>query len=186
MPFLSLWFPVIVSAVVIFVASSIIHMALTYPKADIKPLPNEEAVRDAIAKGNPSPGLYFTPHCADHKQMNDPAKKQMFEKGPVAMLTIFAKGAPVMPRLLAQWFGFCVFVSFVAAYVARHTLHPGDDGMLVMRITGTVAFAGYALSNISDSIWKGQPWSNTFRAMIDGAIYALLTGLTFRLLWPAA
>src|SRR5437899_7784056 len=92
----------------------------------------------------------------------------------------------MLQKNLALWFGFSLFVSFVAAYVARHTLHPGDDGMLVMRITGTVAFAGYALSHVSDSIWKGQPWANTVRAVVDGAIYALLTGLTFRLLWHAA
>ncbi|HEU4401102.1 MAG TPA: hypothetical protein VFT43_03275 [Candidatus Polarisedimenticolia bacterium] len=186
MPFGSLWIPVILSAVVVFVASSILHMVLKYHKADMKPLPNEGAVREALAKGNPAPGVYFTPYCAEMKQMNEPAAKEKFEKGPVAMLTIHPKGAPMMPKLLALWFSFSVLVSFVAAYVARHTLHPGDDGMLVMRITGTVAFAGYALSHLSDSIWKGEPWSNTVRAFVDGAIYALLTGLTFRLLWPAA
>ena len=186
MPFGSLWIPVIVSAVVVFVASSILHMALKYHQADYKSLPNEGAVREALAKGSPAPGIYFTPYCADMKQMKEPAIKEKFEKGPVAMLTIYPKGAPMMPKLLALWFAFNVFVSFVAAYVARHTLHPGDDGMLVMRITGTVAFATYALSHMSDSIWKGQPWSNTVRAIVDGAVYALLTGLTFRLLWPAA
>lgn len=186
MPFGTLWLPVIVSAVVVFVASSIIHMALKYHKADIKPLPNEDAVRAALAKANPPPGQYFTPYCADHAAMNEPAIKEKFEKGPVAILTVLPKGAPVMPKHLALWFGFSLLVSFVAAYVARHTLHPAAGGMLVMRITGTVAFAGYALSNISDSIWKGQPWGNTARAALDGAIYASLTGLTFSLLWPAS
>ncbi len=185
MPFGSLWLPVIVSAIVVFVASSILHMVLKYHKADFKPLPNEGAVREALAKGSPAPGIYFTPYCADMKQMNDPAIKEKFEKGPVAMITVCPKGAPMMPKLLALWFGFTLLVSLVAACVARHTLHPGDGGMLVMRITGTVAFAGYALSHVSDSIWKGQPWANTLRAVVDGAIYALLTGLTFRLLWPA-
>src|SRR5438093_8878899 len=117
--------------------------------------------------------------------MKDPAIMAKYEKGPVAMLTLLPKGAPKMSKHLSLWFGFCVLTSFVAAYVARHTLHPGDDGMLVMRITGTVAFAAYALSHLSDSIWKGQPWVNTARAVVDGVIYALLTGLTFRLLWPA-
>jgi hypothetical protein len=186
MPFGSLWLPVIVSAVVVFVASSIIHMALKYHKADVKSLPNEDAVREALAKGNPAPGLYFTPYCAEHKQMKDPAIKAKFEKGPVAMIAVLPKGAPMLPKHLALWFTFSVLVSFVAAYVARHTLHPGDDGMLVMRITGTVAFAGYSLSHVSDSIWKGQPWANTARAFLDGAIYALLTGFVFRLMWPAA
>lgn len=186
MPFGSLWLPVIVSAVVVFVASSIVHMALKYHKADYKALPNEDAVRDAIAKGNPAPGVYHTPHCADMKQMKDPAIVAKFEKGPVALITVMPKGAPMLPKHLALWFAFSVLVSFVAAYVARHTLQAGADGMLVMRITGTVAFAGYALSSLSDSIWKGQPWSNTARAFLDGAIYALLTGLVFRLMWPAA
>jgi len=186
MPFGSLWLPVIVSAVVVFLASSIVHMALKYHKADIKLLPAEDGVREALAKANPSPGIYFTPYCADHSKMKEPATMEKFEKGPVAMLTVFPKGAPMMPKHLVLWFGFSLLVSFVAAYVARHTLHPGDDGMLVMRITGAVSFAAYALSNLSDSIWKGQPWGNTTRAVIDGAIYAVLTGITFRLLWPAA
>jgi hypothetical protein len=186
MPFGSLWLPVIVSAVVVFVASSILHMALKYHKADYKSLPNEDAVREALAKGSPAPGIYFTPYCADMKQMKEPAVKEKFAKGPVAMLTVYPKGAPMLPKHLALWFAFCILVSFVAAYVARHTLQPGADALLVMRITGTVAFAAYAFSHVSDSIWKGQPWANTARMLVDGAVYALLTGLTFRLLWPAA
>jgi hypothetical protein len=186
MPFGSLWLPVIVSAIAVFVASSIIHMALKYHTADMKSLPNEDAVRDALGKGNPAPGIYHTPYCVDHKKMQDPAIRAKFEKGPVAMITVLANGRPSMPKYLALWFSFSVLVSFVAAYVARHTLHAGDDGMLVMRITGTVAFAGYALSHVSDSIWKGQPWSNTARAFLDGAVYALVTGLVFRVMWPAA
>jgi len=186
MPFLSLWIPVLVSAIVVFMASSVIHMALKYHSADHKRLPNEDAVREAIAKADPPPGVYFTPHCADHKQMNEPAMMEKFKKGPVAILTIYPKGAPMMPKHLAMWFGFCLLVSFVASYVARLTLHPGEEGMLVMRITGTVALAGYGFSHMSDSIWKGQPWGNTARALLDGGIYSLLTGLTFSMLWPTS
>jgi hypothetical protein len=186
MPFGSLWLPVIVSAVVVFVVSSVLHMALKYHKADHRPLPAEDTVRDALGKADPAPGVYFTPHCPDMKQMNEPAMKEKFARGPVAIITVLPKGAPMLPKHLALWFGFSLLVSFTAAYVARHTLHPGDDGLLVMRITGSVAFAAYALANLSDSIWKGQPWSNTARAVIDGCVYALATGLTFRLLWPAA
>lgn len=186
MPFGSLWLPVIASAVVVFAASSILHMVLKYHKADYKRLPNEDAVRETLAKGSPAPGVYVTPYCPDMKQMQEPAIKEKFVKGPVATLTVYPRGVPRLPKHLAQWFAFSVLVSFVAAYAARITLHPGADGMLVTRITGTVAFAGYALSHVHDSIWKGQPWAITLRFVADGAIYALLTGLTFRLLWPAA
>ena len=184
MPFLSLWIPVLVSAVVVFVISSVLHMALTYHRADYKALPNEGAVRDALGKGSLPPGLYQLPYCASSKEMQDPAHKAKFEQGPVGVITIIANGMPAMPKYLAQWFMFCVLVSFIAAYVARHTLHFGGDGPLAMRVTGIVAFAAYGLTNVLDSIWKGQPWSNTARSLIDGVIYAAATGATFCLLWP--
>ena len=186
MPFGSLWIPVVVSAVVVFVISSILHMALKYHRADYKALPNEDAVRDALGKGSLAPGLYQLPYCSDMKEMQDPAKKAKFEKGPVGVITIIPNGLPAMPKYLGQWFVFSFVVSFTSAYVARHTLHPGDDPILVMRITGTVAFVGYGLTNVLDSIWKGQPWSNTARSLIDGAIYAVATGATFCTLWPKA
>jgi hypothetical protein len=186
MPLGSLWIPVVVSAIVVFLGSSLVHMLLKYHRADYKSLAHEDAVREALGKTSAVPGIYFTPYCPDMKGMEEPAMKEKFEKGPVALITLYPKGAPALPKHLTLWFLFSLFVSFVAAYVARHTLQPGADGLLVMRITGTVAFAAYGVSHLSDSIWKGQPWSNTMRALIDAVIYALLTGLTFRLLWPAA
>ena len=186
MPFGSLWIPVTVAAVVVFVASAVLHMVLKYHKADYRPLPNEDAVRDSLRSAAPAPGTYFTPHCPDMKQLNEPAVREKFEKGPVALVTVMPSGPPTMGKQLTLWFGFTLLVSFVSAYVARITLHPGADGLLVLRVTGTVAFAGYAVGRIMDSIWKGQPWSNTLRELLDGAIYSALTGLTFLLLWPAA
>lgn len=186
MPFGSLWIPVVVSAVAVFVASSVLHMVLKYHKADYKRLPNEDAVRDSLAKGSPAPGMYFTPFCDDMKQMKDPAIQEKFTKGPIAMVTVQQSGPPTLGKPLVLWFGFTLLASFVAAYVARHTLHPGADGREVMRITGSVAFAVYGIGRITDSIWKGRPWSNTAREMIDGGIYSLVTGLTFLVLWPSA
>ncbi len=186
MPLFSLWIPVVVSAVAVFVVSSILHMALKYHKADYKPLPNEDAVREVLGKASLPPGLYHIPYCADMKQMQEPAYRAKFESGPVAVITVIRNGLPAMGKHLAQWFVFCLVVSFVAAYVARHTLHPGTAGMLVTQVTGTVAFSAYGFTNVLDSIWKGQPWSNTARALVDGAIYAVATGAVFCLLWPAA
>ena len=186
MPFGSLWLPVIVSAVAVFVASSIIHMALRYHRADCKALPNEDAVREALGKGSPAPGLYFVPHVVDSKEFKKPAVVEKFVKGPVAIITVARNGPPAMGKYLGLWFGLCLFVAFVSAYLARHTLTFGADGLTVMRVTGTMAFMGYGVSHISDSIWKQQPWGNTARALLDAAIYAVITGLIFRLLWPSA
>jgi hypothetical protein len=91
-----------------------------------------------------------------------------------------------MGKYLGLWFLYCVFVSFVTAYVARNTLTFGADGMKVLQITGAVAWAGYTLGYFQDSIWKGAPWSNTIRFVIDGSIYAVATAFCFKLLWPGA
>ena len=185
MPFGSLWMQVIAAAVAVFIVSSILHMALRYHRADHKQLPGEDAIREALGKQNPAPGMYMTPWCSDMKESSTPAMQEKFKKGPVAIISVLPSGTPAMGKLLGLWFGFCVLASFVAAYIARQSLMPGSDGMQVMQITGTVAFAAYGLGNVTDSIWKAQPWANTFRALFDAVIYGVVTGLIFKLLWPS-
>lgn len=186
MPFGSLWLPVVVASVVVFFLSFLIHMVLRSHRADYKGLPNEDAVAEVMRKGGIAPGYYTIPYCPDPKQMADPAIQQRYEKGPVALIAVVPNGPPRMAGYLAQWFGFCLLTSFVCGYVARHTLQPGADPMMVLRITGTIAFVAHGFSALVDSIWRGIPWTNTVRNLIDGLVYALATGLTFRLLWPAA
>ena len=176
-----LWLPMLVSAVVVFVASSVLHMVLTYHKADFKKLPGEDALAEAMRKTSPAPGRYMIPHC-DFKEMKDPAVVERFAKGPVAQISVMPSGAPGVGKNLVQWFVFCLLVSFVCAYIARHTLWSESGGMQIMRITGAVAFVGYGMSSIIDSIWHAGPWPNTARALVDGLVYAVLTGLTFRLM----
>jgi hypothetical protein len=185
MPIGSLWLPGVVSAVAVFIVSSLVHMVLKYHRADYKRLSDEDSVAEAVRKAGPSPGVYFIPYCVEPSQMKDPAFRKKFEDGPVVGLIVRPNGAPGLGKNLAQWFLFCLLVSFVAAYVARHTLHPGTPGLEVMRITGTVAFAAYAFGYLQDSIWKGIPWSNSLRGLLDAALYSLATGLVFCWLWPA-
>ena len=186
MPFGSLWLPGIVSAVAVWFLSAILHMVLKYHRADYKGLPDEAGVGQAMRKAPAGPGVYFIPYIADHSMLKDPAVRKRYEDGPVAMITVMRNGAPAMGKYLAMWFLFCLLVSFVAAYVARHTLAPGADGLEVMRITGTVAFLAYGFGYFQDVIWKMVPWPNALRGIFDAALYALTTGLVFRLLWPAA
>ena len=184
MPFGSLWLPVIVSAVAVFVVSSVLHMVLKYHKSDYKKLPGEEAVREALGKGALPPGLYPIPHCAEMSEMREPAMMEKYAKGPVALIAVLPNGAPAMPKLLGMWFAFSLLISFVVGYVARHSLTAATDGYTVLRVTSAIAFCAYGIAHISNAIWFGQPWSNTVRSMIDSLIYSITTGICFRLLWP--
>ena len=181
----SLWLPIVVSAVIVFVGSSIMHMVLKYHESDYKKIPDEENVAGAIRNASLSPGVYMFPSC-NHKDMKSPETQEKFKRGPVGVLTIMPSGMPNMGKYLGLWFANCLLFSFFAAYVAAHTLHAGDHYLAVFRVVGTVAFMAYGLSRFTDSIWKAVPWSTTIKMMVDGLIYACLTAGTFGWLWPKA
>ena len=68
-PLTSLWIPVLLSAVVVFLASSIVHMLLTYHRTDFGKLPSEAEVSDALRRFNLPPGDYIMPHCSSPAEM---------------------------------------------------------------------------------------------------------------------
>jgi hypothetical protein len=183
-PLTELWMPLAAAAVLVFVASSIIHMALPYHRADYKRLPNEDEVADAIRRGGAGTGYYTIPWCSSMKESSTPEFQEKYRRGPVALIAKLPDGMPNMGKFLGLWFVQCVIVSLFAVYVTSRTLGAGSDYLMVFRVAGTVAFAGYGLGNITDSIWRGQPWSNTFRALFDALVYAGVTGGTCGWLWP--
>jgi hypothetical protein len=179
----ALWLPIVVSAVIVFVASSILHMVLPYHRSDYKKLPNEEPARAAL-RGTP-PGLYMTPFCSQ-KEMKSPEAQARFQEGPVALISMYPNGQMNMGKLLGAWFGFLLLVSLFVAYAAYHTLPAGTHYLKVFRVVGTMAFLAYGLANISNGIWRGQPWSMVAKEIFDGLIYALLTAGAFGWRWPQA
>src|SRR5881296_1435485 len=114
-PVMSLWLPILLSAVVVFVASSIIHMVLPYHRGDYKKLPDEDGVLSALRQFAVAPGDYLFPK-------PDSAK-------------------PMMGKPLGLWFLYCVVVGFFAAYIAGRALQPGASYLSVFQIAGAAAFA---------------------------------------------
>jgi len=183
-PVMSLWIPIVLSAVIVFVGSSVIHMVLPYHKGDMSPLPNEDEVMAALRKGNVPPGNYGMPWAGSMQAMKSPEFVQKRTAGPVGWVTIIPAGPPTMGGALGLWFVYSIIVSIFAAYSAGRALGPGSDYLHVFRFAGSTAFAGYSLALLQDSIWWGRKWSSTFKSMFDGFIYALLTAGTFGWLWP--
>src|SRR5215471_953329 len=88
-----LWLPMLLSAVIVFVASSLVHMVLTYHRSDYGKLPNEDAVGAAIRSGNAAPGQYLIPHMS-MADMRSPEGIEKFKNGPVGMVILRTPGAP--------------------------------------------------------------------------------------------
>jgi len=179
----ALWLPILLSAVIVFVASSIMHMLLPYHRNDYGQVPDEDKVLAALRGVGVKPGLYVLPYCT-HKDMKSPALLEKQKQGPVGYMTVIPSGPPVLPKFLGQWFAFCLIIGFFVAYLAAHTIPPGANYRAVFRVVGTAAFLAYGLGNLSNGIWKGQPWSVTLKEVFDGLIFGLLTAGTFGWLWP--
>jgi hypothetical protein len=182
-PLTALWLPILLSAVIVFVASSIMHMLLPYHRTDYQRLPDEDKALVALRATGLKRGLYVFPFCT-HKEMKSPAMVEKYKQGPVGMMTIFPSGPPVMPKFLGLWFVYCLIIGFFVAYLTGRTVAPGAPYLAVHRVAGCAAFMAYGLGHISNGIWKGQPWSVTLKEVFDGLIYGLLTGGTFGWLWP--
>jgi hypothetical protein len=180
----ALWLPVLLSAVLVFVTSSLIHMVLRYHASDYTPFPNEDAVRAAIRSGSPRPAQYIIPYARSPKEFEQPEMKRKLEEGPLAVVNIRPAGRMGMGKSLGQWFVFSLVVSLFVGYVASHTLPAGTDYLEVFRVAGTIGFLAYAAGQLPAAIWMGKPWSIAWKEVFDGLLYGLVTAGAFGWLWP--
>lgn len=180
----TLWAPILLSAVIVFVVSSLIHMLLTYHNSDFRKLANEDAVMEALRKLNLPPGDYGVPCAGSTKAMKSPEFTDKLTKGPVMFMTVMKSGVPKMGGSLVLWFLYGVVVSIFAGYIGFHAVGIGGNYLSVFRFVGCAAFMGYSLALLQNSIWYKRNWGATLRSMFDGLIYGLLTAGTFGWLWP--
>ena len=183
-PLTSLWIPILVSAALVFVVSSVIHMLLPVHKNDFRRLPKEDEALESMRKLGLEPGDYMFPQCSSMAEMKDPTFLAKMEKGPVGVLTVMPSGPPAMGPSLALWFVYCAVVGLFAAYVAGRALPVGAHYLAVFRFAGVTAFAGYSLALWQNTIWYKRSATTTLKSTIDGLVYALCTAGVFGWLWP--
>lgn len=177
MGILELWMPIVVSAILVFVASAMIWTVLPWHKTDFAKTADEAATRAAL-KGN-SPGLYMLPYCVDPAELKNEETKRKYEEGPLAYITVIPNGLPNMGPKLAMTFVYYLVVGVICAYMVSRTLTPAADYLTVFRVAGTTAFIAHGVAYVQESIWFGRPWGLTAKSFFDSLIYALLTGGAF-------
>ena len=180
----SLWLPILLSAVAVFIVSSIVHMVLPHHRNDFGKLPGEDDVMRALAQGSPTPGTYMFPFAGSMAAMKDPAWVERRTRGPAGILTVMPAGMPGMAKNLVQWFIYSIVISLFAAYIASRALRPGAAGGEVLRFTAATAFFCYGVGMAHESVWFNRRWSVTFKYFFDALLYAFATGAVFVWLWP--
>jgi hypothetical protein len=182
----ALWLPILLSAVLVFVASSVIHMVFTgWHASDYRQIPNEDQVRAALQPLAIPPGDYVVPRPASAADMRSPDFVEKVTRGPVMILTVLPNRVTNMGQNLLLWFLYSAVVSLFAGYVTSRAVAPGAPYLEVFRFAGVTAFTGYALALWQMSIWYRRDLGTTMRSTIDGFVYALLTAGVFGWLWPA-
>lgn len=182
-PVLSLWGPIVVSAVIVFVASSLLHMVLPFHRNDFSSVPKEDELLETLRGMGMPAGDYLAPRPSSMAGLKDPAFVAKMSKGPVVVMTV-APGRTGMARNLVWWFVYTIVVGLFSGYITGRALSPGADHLQVFRFVATAGFMGYSLALLQQSIWWNKKWSTTIKSMIDGLTYAVLTGAVFAWMWP--
>lgn len=182
---MSLWLPILLSAVAVFILSSLVHTVFGYHNSDYRKLPAEDDVMRALAPFNVPAGEYMYPHPHDGSSMKDPVFVEKRTRGPAGFMTVFPPGIPSMGPMLGQWFVLNLVISLFAAYLASRALAPGAQGAEVFRVTATVSFLSYGMAHVSNAIWFAHSWGTTMKQLFDALLYGAVTGAVFLWLWPA-
>ena len=181
-----LWLPILLSAVAIFIVSSLIHMVFKWHNSTYHKLGEEDAVRAAIRASGAQPGMYVLPHCTDMKDMQDPAIVQKMKEGPVGFLTLRPPGPPAMGASLLQWFLFTLAVAAGSAAITVQAVGLGAGGHVGAHMIGLISLMAYAMGGLPEGIWMGRPWKSVALHALDGLIYATVSAIVFMLLWPTS
>lgn len=183
-PITSLLLPILLSAVAVFIISSIIHMLLPYHRNDFQALASEAQVMDALRPFSIPPGEYVVPAPPRGADFKNPEYVEKLNRGPVGIFRVMPNGPFNMVPQLVQWFVYCVVVSIFAAYIAGRAVAAGEDYLQVFRFAGATAFVGYGLALWQNTIWYRRRWTVTLKSNFDALIYALFTAGIFGWLWP--
>ena len=178
-----LWLPILLSAIAVFVASSLIHMVLQWHKSDYQKLPNEDEVRMAILNGRATPGQYMLPHCVT-RPVGESDIQRKFAEGPIGILALKAAGPPKMGPMLLQWFVYVLLLGAVVAYLASRSLGPSAPFLNVFRLVATISFLAFVCGSIQNGIWMGRQWRSVALDGVDALIYGAVSGAIFGWLWP--
>ena len=183
-PFMSLLDPILVSAVAVFILSSIIHMAMPWHKSDYAALPDEDGLMKAMRSFNLPPNDYMMPKPKSGADMKSPEFLAKHAAGPVVIMTVIPSGPWNMGKLMGTWFLFTVVVSGLVALLACTTLAAGADGRAVFHLTALTSFIAYSMGAVPLSIWYHRKWSTTFKNALDSLIYGVAMGYIFAMFWP--
>lgn len=171
-PLTSLWLPILVATLGVFLWNTVAWTRLPHHRDDFK-VPPDGVDPEKLLDTN---GLAAGQYVLESPQRGD---------RPRAVLVVAAGPTPMGRNLLfsALLYG---LVSVLVAYVTAVGMPAGAPAMKVLQLSGTAGVMAYSLGLLPNAIWFGRPVRPVVMDVLDGVVAGLLTGVIFALLWPAA
>jgi hypothetical protein len=177
---MSLWLPILLSAVALFFASFLSWMVLQLHKKDWLKLGQEDAFLESVGKLDVPEGSYMFPGCDSPEEMKSEAHLAKWEAGPRGIITFYPKVN--MGKNLALTFLYFLGVSLCLGYLATLAIEPGAEFREVFRFFSTAGLLTYLAAMVQYSIWFHN---RIVGYVIEAIAYAAITGAIFGLMWPA-
>jgi hypothetical protein len=187
---LPLWLPILLSAAAVWVVSIILGMALPHHKQDWIALPasqgGEDGFMDDLRKRGIKPGNYLFPDFRDPKSMKSEKVQKALNEGPVGHLSLWKTPLTMGDKMIGSFIVYFV-ASTLIAYLTRIALPPTTGPTpfaKVFQVAATAGILAYCFSFIPSAIWWGSYKRTIVANVIDGIIYAAITGAIFAWRWP--
>lgn len=177
----SLLVPIVLSAIALFFASFLSWMVLQLHRDDWKKLDKEDEFLKAMQDLDVPLGNYMFPGCNSPDEMKSEEYQQKWNAGPSGIMTVFPKVN--MGKKLVLTFVYFLIISFALAYLSTLAIAPGAEFMAVFQFMAIAGLLTFLSANVQHSIWFHN---RIIGHVIESILYALIVGLIFGLMWPAA
>ena len=114
----ALWLPIVASSVLVFIASSFVHIALPWHKNDYPAVPNQDKIIEALRPFAIPPGDYMIPRPASRREMASAEFAEKLKSGPVMVATVFPNGMMSMGRNFVLWFVYLLVIATLSGGIA--------------------------------------------------------------------
>lgn len=177
----SLLVPIVLSAIALFFASFLSWMVLQLHREDWKKLDKEDEFLKAMQDLDVPLGNYMFPGCNSPEEMKKEEYQQKWNAGPCGIMTVFPKVN--MGKKLVLTFVYFLVISFALAYLSTLAIAPGAEFVAVFQFMAIAGLLTFLSASVQHSIWFHN---RIIGHVIESILYALIVGLIFGLMWPAA
>lgn len=173
-----LWLPIVATGLATHILSTLAWTVLPHHRPEWQKLPNEDEFHGSLAGKVPA-GQYVFPFAQDNQTVKSEAYQR--KAGSCSGMLIIWPSPTNMAKAIGLTFTSFLIVAFVIGYLASLGLARGAEFLKVLQFVSTAGLLAHLSAKFPFVFWFRRKIAMD---VLDGAVYALATGLIFAALWP--